>query len=232
MFEDNQFFHSVQESMKVDNLRANMGLLNAPGEYAALTHMPRQTQRLPMSEGEPAFVFSDEEDGVIAVKVDKEIFYASLYWRSRSAVNGLAKVHYLTPQLDRMAVVCEDVAFDLSGELWTRPDMATWGFVHAPAFQYPGIVAAHTGQKLPIAKAPEGIQTINGDESPYAGKSEFYTLRYGPFTVGVNTTKTKQFEIVAPDQTGLRELVSGRSVAPGAHLSVAPRSTVVLYRKP
>ena len=64
-----------------------------------------------MTPGQPDFVFSDEEDGVVAVKNGDEIFYASLYWRARNAVNFLARVHFTTPTMDRIAVVREDAQF-------------------------------------------------------------------------------------------------------------------------
>src|SRR5438093_1808722 len=38
-----------------------------------------------------------------------------------------------------------------------------------------------------------------GDESHYAGKADFYTLRFGPYLIGMNTTRTKTFEIKAPE---------------------------------
>ena len=39
--------------------------------------------------------------------------------------------------------------------------------------------SAHAGEKLPIAKIPAGVKFKPGDERVYAGKAEFYTLRYG-----------------------------------------------------
>lgn len=231
MFGDNQFFRSLRDVMGTDSLRVNMGLLDTPGQYAVLSKMAPQRQRLPMSEGEPDLVFSDEEDGVVAVKVGKEIFYASLYWRALNAVNGLAKVHYMTPQLDRMAVVHEDVQFEPSGRQWPRPEPLMGGSGPSmPPFAYPGAVTADTGRQLPIAQFPHDYQGSYGDVSPYAGKGEFYTLRYGPFTVAMNTTTGKTFELAAPAHAGLRELVAGKPVAPGARLVVKPRSTIVLYQ--
>lgn len=230
MFDDNQFFHSLQETMRVDSLRVNMALLDTPAQYAALAGGARSGERLPMSEGQPDMVFSDEEAGVVSVKVGQEIFYASLYWRALNGVNGLAKVHYMTPQVDRMAVVGADAQFAPSGQFWTRPERAMGGSDPAfPRFYYPGAGAVHTGEKLPIAKYPEGFKPIYGEESPYAGKAELYTLRYGPFTVVMNTTTAKSFDVTAPAVPALRELVTKRPVAPGERVKVGPRSTLVFY---
>jgi len=34
---------------------------------------------------------------VVALKHGDDILYASLYWRARSAINHLARVHYIMP---------------------------------------------------------------------------------------------------------------------------------------
>lgn len=79
MFGDNQFFNSLVEQMKTSSaIRVTAGLLPVPGQYAALAKLPPSQGKLPMTEGQPDFVFSDEEDGVVALKTGKDIFYASL----------------------------------------------------------------------------------------------------------------------------------------------------------
>jgi hypothetical protein len=184
-----------------------------------------------MTPGQPDFVFSDEEDGVLAVKNGDEIFYASLYWRSRNAVNFLARVHFTTPTVDRIAVVHEDVQFTPSGEFYTRPDHINFGFANGGP-KYPvEIHSAHAGEKLPIAKIPDGVKFKPGDESVYAGKGDFYTLRYGDYLVGMNLTADKTFELKVPDAVFKepKELVSQKRLSLAAPVNVAPRSTVVLF---
>lgn len=231
MFEDKQFFHSLVEQMKTSSaIRVTAGLLPVPDQYHALAKLPREQQKLPMSDGQPDFVFSDEEDGVVAVKTGKDIFYASLYWRALNAVNGLARIHYMTPAMDRIAVVHEQTRIDPSGHVWKRPGDTLGGSdPKFGKFSYPNGASATLGEELPIARYPEDVPTNYGDASPYAGKAEFYTLRYGPFIVAMNTTTSKSFDLKAPDGKPLRELVSRRTVAPGEGLVVGPRSTVVLY---
>lgn len=230
MFADKQFFAAVKGQMATNSVRVNAGLLQVPGQYEALAKAPRVDQKLPMSEGEPDFVFSDEEDGVVAVKNGKEIFYASLYWRARNAVNKLAKVHHITPQMERMAVVAEEAQFTASGKTWTRPEELFGGHDarYAP-FSYPETHTAAAGETLPIAAFPDDVTATYGDESPYAGKAEFYTLRYGPYTVVMNTTAEKSFAFAVPRGKAQRELVAKTMVAAGAKLVVAPRTTLVLY---
>jgi hypothetical protein len=231
MFADNQFFHSLLAQMKsASSLRVTAGLLPVPGQYEALAKLPPVGQKLPMSEGQPDFVFSDEEAGVVAIKAGNEIFYASLYWRALNAVNGLARVHYLTPAMDHMAVVREQISIDPSGHAWTRPaDLLGGSDPKFGKFAYPAAVGATEGETLPIAKYPNDVPTNYGDVSPYAGKAEFYTLRYGPFIIAMNTTTGKSFDVTVPAGAPMRELVSRRAVAPGERLVIGPRSTVVLH---
>ena len=231
MFDDGQFFVSLERQMaQSGNLRVTAGLLDVPENYGLLRSQPPSAARLPMTPGQPDFVFSDEEDGVVAVKHGDEIFYASLYWRARNAVNFLARVHFTTPTVDRIAVVREDVQFMPEGKFYTRPDWTTFGFGNGgPRYPEP-LHSAEAGEKLPIAKIPADVKFKPGDESIYAGKGDFYTLRYGNYLVGMNLTTDKIFELKTPADAGeAQDLVSGKMVRLGAPLKVAPRSTVVLY---
>ena len=89
--------------------------------------------------------------------------------------------------------------------------------------------SAHTGEKLPIAKIPAGIDFKPGQESIHAGKASFYQLRYGRYLIGMNTTKEKSFVLPTPTTPAqVPELVSGKPVSLTGRLSVGPRSTVVL----
>jgi hypothetical protein len=179
-----------------------------------------------MTPGQPDFVFSDEEIGVLALKNGADILYVSLYWRARNAINNLARVHYITPSFDRVATVREQTQFTPSGLLYKRPKNtnAPWG-PWLP--RYPNEDnSAHAGEELPIAKIPEGIEFKPGQESVYAGKGDFYSFRYGPYLIGMNMTPDKTFDIIVPQNA--RELVSKTTKPAGVH-NVAPRSTVVFY---
>jgi hypothetical protein len=231
MFEDGQFFVSLNRQMAQNNsLRVTAGLLDVPDQYELLKSQPPSAKRLPMSPGQPDFVFSDEEDGVVAIKNGDEILYASLYWRARNAVNFLARVHFTTPTVDRISVVQEAVEFTPSGIFYARPDHINFGFANGgPRFPVE-MHSAHAGEKLPIAKIPDGVRFHPGDESVYAGKGDFYTLRYGDYLIGMNMTTDKTFELKPPEGVSeARELVSGKVMKTIASLSVAPRSTVVLW---
>jgi hypothetical protein len=231
MFDDNQFFISLERQMAQNNsLRVTAGLLGVPDQYEIVKAQPPGAVRLPMTPGQPDFVFSDEEDGVVAIKNGDEIFYASLYWRARNAVNSLARIHFTTPRVERIAVVAEAVQFEPDGRFYTRPDWTTFGFGNGGP-KYPGnLHSASAGEKLPIAKVPAGVTFKPGDENVYCGKAQFYALRYGNYLIGLNTTTDQTFELKPPAGiAAAKELVSGKMLKLAAPLKVAPRSTVVLW---
>lgn len=232
MLADNQFFASVSKAMEEKGFRTTFGLLGIPARYEFIKAQKPVSNHLPMSWDQPDYVFSDEEDGVVAIKNGKEIVYASLYWRSRYAVNFLARVHDLTPVYDRIATVREDIEFTPSGMDYTRPDWTNHGFGNGGQ-RYPAtFVSAHAGEKLPIAKIPAGIDFKPGDENTFAGRGDFYQLRYGPYLIAMNMSADKTFTLKAPDHGGkMTNLVTHKPVAPGSVGKVAPRTTVVIFQE-
>lgn len=235
MIADNQLFASEVTAMedKAQPLRTTIGRIETPNQYGLLTSLPPSPHRLPMSKDQPDFVFTDEENGVIALKHGTEILYVSLYWRARQAVNNLARIHYLTPDDDLIAEVRQETQLTPDGE-FTMPDRTNMAFGNG-GVKYPGsISSAHAGEKQPIAKAPPGMPPFKpGQESPYAGRGDFYTLHYGPYLIGLNMSKDKTFNITLPAGRGsARELVSGRTTPDGATEKVGPRSTVIYRTNP
>ena len=230
MFADNQFFASLHDQMKETGFRSTMGLLETPDQYALLQAQPPSPVRLPMTAGGPNYVFADEEDGVVAIKHGDELLYVSLYWRARNAINNLARVHYVTPRLDRIAVVRQEEQFTPSGLTFRQPDEINGqGLPWLP--HYPGdLHSAHAGEELPIAQIPAGIAFKPGDESAYAGRASFYQLRYGPYLIGMNSSPDKTFSLPAPaGHKQAQELVSGKTVKLNGPLTVKPMSTLVLW---
>ncbi|MGD0382022.1 MAG: hypothetical protein ABSA77_00780, partial [Thermoguttaceae bacterium] len=229
MFADNQFFASVKARMKDTGLRVTMGLLGVPDQYDALKAQPPSSRRLPMSPSQSDFVWTDEEDGVVALKNGDDVLYVSLYWRARGAINFLARIHYITPSIDRIAVARQETDFESSGLFYTRPDNFI-GFAQR-GVRYPVEVhCADAGEKLPIAKVPDGVKFTPGADNVFAGKGSFYTLRYGPYLIGMNMTKDKTYELKAPEiGRQVRDLTSGKTLVINAPLKVGPRSTAVLW---
>ena len=231
MFDDNQFFISLERQIAENNsLRVTAGLLGVPDQYEIINSQMPSPKRLPMTPSQPDFVFSDEEDGVLAVKNGDEMLYASLYWRSRNAVNSLARVHFTTPRTDQIAVVCEDVQFEPSGQFYTRPDWTTFGFGNGGPRYPQNFHSAHAGERLPVAKVPTDVSFRPGDENVHVGKAEFYTLRYGKYLIGMNMTKDKTFQLKMPsDVFEAKELVSGKVLKLSIPIIVQPRSTKVFW---
>jgi hypothetical protein len=231
MFDDNQFFATVAHQMKETSLRATASLLDIPDEYELIKAQAPSASRLPLAPGQPDFVFTDEEDGVLALKHGADILYASLYWRAHYAINGLARVHFIQPDMDRIAVIHEDTQFTPSGDFHTRQDWIDMGSARG-GLKYPGdLHSANAGEKLPIAKVPAGVAFKADDENVYAGRGDFYTLRYGRYLIGMNMTADRSFNLAVPD------MGSGHATALAPHdaeirdgqVKVGPRSTAVLY---
>jgi hypothetical protein len=231
MLADGQLYASIQQQMSERGLRVNLGLLNVPDHHAWLLAQPPSAERLPMSPGQPDFIFTDEQNGVVALKRGEEILYVSLYWRARHAVNFLARVHHLTPSFDRIAVVRQETVFTPSGHTWKRPDWVNFGFANG-GMRYPGdLHSAMAGEELPIAKVPDGLPFKPGQENIYAGRGTFYRLVYGDYLIGMNMGAEQAQRLVFPSGlTQAKDLVSGRVLKADAQgaVMVAPRSTVVL----
>jgi hypothetical protein len=147
-------------------------------------------------------------------------------------INHLARTHYLTPGYQQVAVVHEDVKFDTSGMTYARPDWINFGFGDGGEhIGYPSnLHQALAGETLPIAKIPWGVRFEPGQESYFGWFGDFYSLRYGPYLIGMNTTKDRTFLLDTPTgQNHALDLASGRVVSLNGTLKIGPESTVVLY---
>ncbi|HEY5569912.1 MAG TPA: hypothetical protein VIK42_00380 [Bacteroidales bacterium] len=230
MFRDNQFFACVEEKMKENGIRVSKSLLYIPTQYETVLAQPQSNYKMPMATESPDMVFSDEEDGVVAVKNGSEILYASLYWRARFAVNNLAKVHYITPTTEHVANICIETIIDDSGLRYTRPDWVNMGFNGAREW-YKGVNSAYAGEILPIARIPEGVNYKVGDENVYAGKALFYRMQYGNYVIGMNSSKDQSFTLSIPKASQVFNLSNNKELIKGESLKVPPMTTVVLYLK-
>ncbi len=233
MFADNQFFVAVEQIFQDTRFRATVGLLDLPDDYYALQKQPASPYRLPMDWDQPDSIFADEEDGVVAIKHGREILYASLYWRAGYGINHLARTHYLTPTYQQVGVIYEDAQFTPSGETYARPDWINFGFGNGGTnIKYPSALhQASAGEKLPVARIPEGVKFRVGDESHFSGFAECYILRFGRYLIGMNTTISKRFSITVPADMSTGETLSTPhiSVRAGDVIPLPPRSTCVLF---
>jgi hypothetical protein len=91
---------------------------------------------------------------------------------------------------------------------------------------------AMAGVQIPIAKIPDGVNFHPGDESPYAGRADFYFCRYGDYVIEMNSSKDKPHALeVPPGVTDaiVRDLVSRQAVPLSEKTEIPPRSTMILW---
>ncbi len=235
MLEDNQFFAALKKRMADQKTAAKTWLLPVPENYELIESLPASSFRLPMSPGQPDFVFADTQDGVIALKNGDDILYTSLYWRARVAVNSLARVHYLTPAMERDATVNIEIRFKHSGHFYTVPDHTNVGFGKGRAEEYyrdRGLHLAAAGLQQPIAEVPASDETYEvGRENLHAGKGDLYLMSYGNYFFAMNCTEKESFRFDLPEAfIGSTDLVSGQRCGM-PNVSISPGQTIVFYRE-
>ncbi len=207
MLDDGQFFPVLVELMKDRSLRMTNALMDVPAQYAWLTaeleklrktarKTARKLPRLPMSPAEPDVTFTDETDGVAVLRRGDEILYVSVYWRARFGVNGLSKVHYISPRFEHFATVRNQTRFTPmeDGTAWERPNWTTFGFRPDWGVHYPGrFDSVHAGERLPVAKMPESVPDFQpGKDNIYAGRGEYMEVQYGDWFVRMDLKGQKR----------------------------------------
>ncbi|MCM2375191.1 hypothetical protein [Aporhodopirellula aestuarii] len=234
MIEDNQYFVALQQLNQRRGFNVLTSLSRAPGNYERITNYPQQPGRLPMSRGRPDFVYADPEIGVLAVKHGDDILYASLYWRARYAINFLARVHQLSPAIERDATVNIGTMFTDSGLFYKVPDQTNEPFNkrYEKSYKDAGMHLGMAGQLQPIARVPSIFQDYKpGDENIHAGMGEFYVMYYGPYCVAMNCSQSRTFTLDLPAPfRGSKNLVD-HEIEQGPKRQVKPGETVVLYRE-
>lgn len=227
---DNQYFANTSARLKSGD---TLGMMLNVDSYEKAKELPASTYRLPMSVGQPDFVFSDEEDAVLAIKHGETRIFINLYFRAERAVNRVARILELTPELTRISTVRMQVQVDDSGENYVRPDWIVGIRGVMTNLTPPGdkVHQAWTGEVMPIAKRlSDAVLPKYGDWGPFVGKAAFYQLRYGDYLIGLNTTEDRSYNLKSPDGIGrATDLVSGKEIPCSGEVPVAPLSTVVLY---
>jgi hypothetical protein len=232
MIADNQFFPSIGHMMEAPSLRATIGMIDTINEYEQVKALPAQGFKLPMTAGQPDFVFADEEDGVVALKHGGDILYASLYWRANYGISGMGRVHYVNGDTDRVATVLLDrQEYQPSGLHYVRPDNP---HINGTRFSipYPEDGPVWTaGQRQPVAKLPDGSKYLPGEDNAYAGRADFYQLTYGRYLIAMNNSKVRRFDIGLPQGAKAgKDLVSGTQLSSRrARLTLAPGTTAVIF---
>jgi hypothetical protein len=159
------------------------------------------------------------------------VLYASLYWRANCGVNRLARFHYQTPTVDRIATIASRVDFEPSGKTCVRRATPHISAGSIPIVAYPGEApAALEGEVLPVAKGPPEARYKDQD-NPYAGRGQYYEAAYGPYLIAMNAGADKPVTVTLPKAAGERvDLVSKRRIS-AESLVLAPGQTAVVYTR-
>lgn len=235
MLEDNQYFQALEKIMQDDRIQATLALLGAPHTYETVLKQPTLKTRLPMAIGQPDSVFADPGTGAVALKNGEDVIYVSLYWRARYAVNSLARIHHMTPTMERDATVWQKTKLNDSGKIFDVPDTLNAPFNGKLERDYRdgglGQNLAEAGIKQPVAIVPDEFEDYKlGKENAYAGKGDFYELEYGNYLFLMNCTDKKTFDFDIPEQfTNAKDLVSGFTPKIRT-IHIRPQQTVVLYK--
>ncbi|MGN0854747.1 MAG: hypothetical protein ACI4R9_04425 [Kiritimatiellia bacterium] len=112
---DGWFEDSVMRAVhKKDRSGELMKLVTAwPSLEKALARAKKEKGlKFTMPMGGEDFVWCDSENAVVALKNGDEVLYVNSYWRAKGLINGLAKIHYVTPRGDWVATIYQDEEFE------------------------------------------------------------------------------------------------------------------------
>jgi hypothetical protein len=246
MFADGQFTSQLDLLITYPWTRVGLTALRLVSrDWAAYLALPARPNRLPTNWNAPNFVFSDEEDGVVAIKNGTELLYASLYWRARQAVNGYARIHHVTPTDQRSATIRQRPTVSKAADFTVR-DWILWDYaINDPGaagippggFPPPGdtLHQALAGDVYPVAQWPSDVPDpaigvhFDGVESLFVGKASFYVCEYGRYIIAMNTTTDRSYRLDTEHHGPARDVASGKRVSLPCRLDVRPLSTLVLY---
>ncbi|MEI6492874.1 MAG: hypothetical protein WCO94_10030, partial [Verrucomicrobiota bacterium] len=225
---DNQYYPRLAQRA---NDKDSLGMMRNIDEYAIVQALPKSSFRIPTDDGQPDFVFTDEENAVVALKHGDDKLFVNFYYRQEGGVSGSTRILEITPRILRIATVLSQFEVNGTGQFWTRPDQID--FLRSGGFPPPGedLHQAWAGEKLPIAKHPDDAKEPSyGNWGPFVGKASFYHLRYGDYLIAVNTTESETFTLPVPNGASeARDLVTGKTVKLDHPIPVPPLTTVVLH---
>ena len=225
---EGQYFAYIEGRLKDAD---TLGMMRNVSDWEKVKKLPPSPWRLPATPGQPDFAFADEENAVLALKHGETSLFINFSYRAERAVNRVARVFEVNPHLTRLSTVRPEVEVIISGETYERPDWIDGirGLGHPP----PGeeIHQAWAGEKMPISKRPADAKSPKyGDWGPFLGKAAFYSLQYGDYLIGLNTTETHSWTLhVPPGCRHAPDLISGKEMELAGDIKVPPLSTVVLY---
>ncbi|WP_159886894.1 cohesin domain-containing protein [Paenibacillus puerhi] len=154
--------------------------------------------------------FYDIEDSIVYFRDKDSVYLLAFEYKSDSGLNGVSRMHAVSSDYDRIAMVDHEVQYTPSG-FWN--------------FGAPDTTVAYNTTYDPVTGMPDGSTNMNQGEiypvaawhgyddrialtpykagSPYGGYGEFYSVQYGPYIIAMNTTRdsyrnSKPYEITLP----------------------------------
>ncbi|MGC3990865.1 MAG: hypothetical protein QM796_14540 [Chthoniobacteraceae bacterium] len=226
MLADNQYFNNLVADARYYKTAMSFIAFEVYDTYAAVKAAADSGIRLPMTDGQPDFVWTDEESGVLAIKHGTDRLWIAPYWQAKAGtgINGIARFHYSTPTYDQYGILETVPQFTSQGIFTTRsatmidsPGSTQYSPANPP-------VNAYGGEILPLGVLPSDAQA----NDPFRGKVDFYSFRFGRYLVGMNRTSDRSFVLKTPSGfTSDPDLVSGATISGSP--TVAANSTMILY---
>lgn len=188
--------------------------------------------------------FVDIDNGLVAARDGSNVMFISFTRRSNPGLNGLARMHVVTPDNDVMLSLAPNVQYEPSGYWNTKPNWAQFDTAYdknTPPID--GARLAVAGDILPIPEqAIEKGRTFTilptKTGSAYSGNAQFYSVQYGKYMIALNHTTersgdAKVYDVILPSSyTGgtVYDVISKQylPVKAGNKVAVVPGSAVVL----
>lgn len=178
-------------------------------------------------------VFVDTLNATVTIKQRNELFFVLLRWRSRFAVNRLAKVYLITPDCDYTATVYEEAKPYFCGLSYHRPGWVNSG-TDGDREWYRGVLSANSGEKMLVSKVPSGERFRPGIMNPMTGRAKYYQLTYGDYWIAMNRTESETFTLPLPAEyrNGRCMSANEKGCLTGDSILLKPKTTIVFVNRP
>ncbi|MBC8054215.1 MAG: carbohydrate-binding protein [Sphingobacteriaceae bacterium] len=179
--------------------------------------------KLPSTPGQPDYVTSDEENGVMGIKRGTELLFVSFYSRAYSD-NNLAKAHLITPETERLIELNPDkTEYFPSGKTAVRTNLVLSG-LSGDAPDKP--VSAYGGQVENLVSYNRGTGS-NTDRQ----LKDYYQVQIGKYLIAMNTTRdlTKTMTVPASLAGKSAYEIGGGTITLSGTISIPPSTTKVYY---
>ncbi|MDQ0886598.1 hypothetical protein QFZ81_001686 [Paenibacillus sp. V4I9] len=188
--------------------------------------------------------FVDVENGLVAARDGNNVMFVSFTRRSNPGLNGLARMHVVTPDNDIMLSLAPNVQYAPSGYWNTKPDWAQFDIAYddsTPPIDGARLAVAGAIEPIPQQAFEKDLKyNINPDRtgSGYSAFAQFYSVQYGSYMIALNHTAdkfgdAKVYDVILPSSymSGtVYDVISRQSlpVKPGNKVAVGPGTAVVL----